>query len=189
MKVLSLGSAGSILLLPGVALLFSIALLPGFMLALSLLLLFGPLLRLLAMVLRCHSGRVSTALARFGLVTLLGALLRLLAMLVHRPAGLGRRHAGRMSTVLARFGPVTLLSPMLLRLPMLVHLLLRMPMLTRRRAGRCLSSAFRMAILFGLVRPHAVMSLAFAYRLAALAAPSARPMIPITGRVSFSNGS
>jgi len=151
MKVLSLGSAGSILLLPGVALLFSIALLPGFMLALSLLLLFGPLLRLLAMVLRCHSGRVSTALARFG--------------------------------------PVTLLSPMLLRLPMLVHLLLRMPMLTRRRAGRCLSSAFRMAILFSLMQPHAVMSLAFAYRLAALAAPSARPMIPITGRVSFSNGS
>jgi len=149
--VLSLGSAGSVLLLLAVALALRIALLRGVM------------------------------------FLLLGALLRVLAMLMRRHAGLVRRHAGRISTMLARFGLVSLMTPMLLRLPMLMHLLLRMPM--RRRAGRCLSSAFRMAILFGLVRPHAVMSLAFAYRLVALAVPSARSMIPITGRVSFSNGS
>lgn len=146
MKVLPLGSAGSVLLLLGVALPLSIALLRGVM------------------------------------FLLLGALLRVLAMLV-------RRHAGRISTVLARFGLVVLLTPMLLRLPTLMHLFLRMPMLTRRSTGRRLSSVFRMAILFGLVRPHSVMSLAFAYRPVALAVPNTRSLIPITGRVSFSNGS
>lgn len=153
MKVLSLGSAGSVLLLLAVALALRIALLRGVM------------------------------------FLLLGALLRVLAMLMRRHAGLVRRHAGRISTMLARFGLVSLMTPMLLRLPMLMHLLLRMPTLMRRRAGRCLSSAFRMAILFGLVRPHAVMSLAFAYRLVALAVPSARSLIPTTRRVSLSNGS
>ncbi|MGH6779779.1 MAG: hypothetical protein ACRECL_17515 [Bradyrhizobium sp.] len=109
-------------------------------------------------------------LAALGVVlVLLGALLRLLAALV--------RHTGRILTVLAHFGLVLLLRLMLLGLPMLV----------RRSAGRCLSPAFRPAILFGLARLHSLVGFALARRLEALAAPGAGSLILVTG-VSFPDG-